>query len=294
MPFKNVKSYFVFTSAQRTGLLLLFVLIILIQAFLFFVDFSTEKTISSEEKQWLSLQTQVDSLKKNQSLQRFRIYPFNPNFITDYKGYQLGMSVEEIDRLLEFRSQNRFVNSAEEFQNVTKVSDSLLAKISPYFKFPDWVNKRKSTVLNQSTTKKVFDKKPSVVLKDINQATAEDLIKVYGVGPVLSERILRERNKLGSFVDMGQLAEIWGLSEEVVVEIKRNFTVLSKAEIKKVNINEASVKELSNFPYFKYALAKEIVIFRSMNGGIKNAEDLEKINGFPINKIKTIALYLDF
>lgn len=294
MPFKNVKSYFVFTSAQRTGLLLLFVLIILIQAFLFFVDFSTEKTISSEEKQWLSLQTQVDSLKKNQSLQKFRIYPFNPNFITDYKGYQLGMSVEEIDRLLEFRSQNRFVNSAEEFQNVTKVSDSLLAKISPYFKFPDWVNKRKSTVLNQSTTKKVFDKKPSVVLKDINQATAEDLIKVYGVGPVLSERILRERNKLGSFVDMEQLAEIWGLSEEVVVEIKRNFTVLSKAEIKKVNINEASVKELSNFPYFKYALAKEIVIFRSMNGGIKNAEDLEKINGFPINKIKTIALYLDF
>ena len=49
------------------------------------------------------------------------------------------MSSEEIDRLLDYRKQNKWINSKEEFKKVTKVSDSLLDQISSYFKFPDWV-----------------------------------------------------------------------------------------------------------------------------------------------------------
>ena len=36
------------------------------------------------------------------------IYPFNPNFISDYKGYKLGMSIQEIDRLHQYRAQNKY------------------------------------------------------------------------------------------------------------------------------------------------------------------------------------------
>ena len=42
------------------------------------------------------------------------------------------------------------------------------------------------------------------------------------------------------------------------------------------------------------ALAKEIVIYRTMNNGIENIDDLTKIKGMPNEKIKIIALYLDF
>ena len=38
------------------------------------------------------------------------------------------MSLEEIDRLLDYRKLNKFVNSKREFQKVTKVSDSLLTE----------------------------------------------------------------------------------------------------------------------------------------------------------------------
>ena len=47
------------------------------------------------------------------------------------------------------------------------------------------------------------------------------------------------------------------------------------------------------FPYFKYTLAKAIVTYRSMNGNFKNSEDLTKINGFPIEKLEIISLYLE-
>ena len=217
--------------------------------------------------------------------------PFNPNFITDFKGYKLGMSVDEINRLLAYRKTNRFVNSPEEFQQVTKVSDSLLKAIAPYFKFPDWVMKRNQA---HSYAAIAYEKKPANVIKDINLASAEDLKKVYGIGDGLSERILKEKEKLGGFVSMEQMEDVWGLSPEVIENLNKDFKVLLVPEVKKFNINRLNVKELMQFPYFKYPIAKAIVTYRSMNGGIKSSEDLAKISGFPVDKIKIIALYLEF
>jgi DNA uptake protein ComE-like DNA-binding protein len=201
------------------------------------------------------------------------------------------MSVVEIDRLLAFRKQNKFVNSAEEFQQVTKVSDSLLKAISPYFKFPDWVKNKKS--FNNSYEKKDFSKPEKKFFLDINLASQEDLIKVYGIGEGLSKRILEQKEKLGSFVSMEQMNDVWGLSPEVIENLNKSFFVKNTSAIKKMNINSASIKELSQFPYFKYNLAKEIVTYRTMNGDIK-IEDLTKIKGFPVEKLKIIALYLEF
>jgi DNA uptake protein ComE-like DNA-binding protein len=64
--------------------------------------------------------------------------------------------------------------------------------------------------------------------------------------------------------------------------------------VKKIKINDWSVKEISAHPFFSYAQAKEIVIYRSMNEKISNIEDLAKIKQFPVEKIKIIALYLEF
>ena len=93
---------------------------------------------------------------------------------------------------------------------------------------------------------------------------------------------------------MEQMGDIWGLSPEVVENLNKYFRIIAPPAIAKLKINEASVKELMKFPYFKYAIAKQIVTYRSMNSGIRNSEDLIKINGFPVEKIKIIALYLEF
>ncbi|MBM6500211.1 ComEA family DNA-binding protein [Flavobacterium macrobrachii] len=280
-----------YSKSQRIGIIFLFILIFVCQGIYFFNNFNSTENSPKEKAQWLSFQKEMDSLKLFKSNFKPTIYPFNPNFITDFKGYKLGMSVVEIDRLLAFRKQNKFVNSAEEFQQVTKVSDSLLKKISPYFKFPDWVKNKKS--FNNSYEKKDFSKPEKKFFLDINLASQEDLIKVYGIGEGLSKRILEQKEKLGSFVSMEQMNDVWGLSPEVIENLNKSFFVKNTSAIKKMNINSASIKELSQFPYFKYNLAKEIVTYRTMNGDIK-IEDLTKIKGFPVEKLKIIALYLEF
>jgi len=291
MKFSTLQPYLKFSKSQRIGIFALLTLIVTFQLVYFYLDAYPKPIPNSQKQQWLSLRAPIDSLKSIKKTEIPKIYPFNPNFITDFKGYKLGMSVAEIDRLLEFRKTNRYVNSAAEFQQVTQVSDSLLDAIAPYFKFPDWV---KNKSMPKSWQKHSFEKKEAKAPLDINRATQEDLKKVYGIGDGLSERILKEKEKLGGFVSMEQMNDIWGLSPEVVESLNKGFKIGTPPEIKKIKINEASVKELSQFPYFRYALAKSIVTFRTMNGKIKDTEDLIKISGFPVDKLKIIALYLEF
>src|SRR5690554_6589394 len=191
----TTKSHFIFTKKQRNGILLLVLCIILAQLVYLFVEFPSEKCVLDlESQEMVSLQNQIDSLKQVASEDRQpKIYPFNPNYITDYRGYTLGLSTEEIDRLHHFRAQNKWVNSAKEFQQVTKVSDSMLAVIEPYFQFPEWVTNRKTTTSKSPYREITFAQK-----KDLNTATAEELQEIRGIGEVLSKRIITYRDKLRS------------------------------------------------------------------------------------------------
>jgi len=287
-PFKSILCY---TRSQRIGLLIFFLLVLLVQAVYFFCDFKeNDKSNLKEENDWLTNQKSIDSIKQNSNYRKDTIYPFNPNFITDFKGYKLGMSIAEIDRLLAYRKQKKFINSAKEFQEVTKVSDALLHKLEPYFKFSE--KKDFSKFYSEKPDNKIKSK-TSIVRKDINTATKEDLMKIFGIGDKISERILKQKEKLGAFVSMEQMKDVWGLSPEVVEALNKSFFIKNTQDIKKLNINKSTIKELMLFPYFNYTIAKEIVIYRSMNKKIKK-EDLSKIKGFPVDKIKFIALYLDF
>jgi len=295
MNFTNFIKHLHFTRYQRISIFILFVVIIVLQLFYLLADFNISTPIDSDKNQWLSLQSEIDQQKMERENKKPTTYLFNPNFISDYKGYKLGMSVEEIDRLMKFRKENKYVNSPEEFQKVTGISDSLLNKISPLFKFPNWVQ-HNTTFKNQKNdfVKKDFSKKEKFEILDINQATQEDLMKLYGIGEGLSSRILKQKEILGCFVSMEQMKDIWGLSPEVISELNSHCKVVIPSSLKKINVNDASLKELTQFSYFRYTLAKQIVTYRSMNGNFNNIEDLAKIKDFPVEKAKIISLYLEF
>lgn len=280
-----MKTYLSFTRSQRAGLLILFAAIVGLQVAIVSIEFSPDEI--QEDQPWTSLQKEIDSLKAARLTFKPRIYPFNPNFITDYRGHVLGLSVEQIDRLHAFRKDGKFVNSAKEFQQVTGISDSLLAALKPYFKFPDWVQKKtkaKDSYVMPATVKRL----------DINLASKQELMAVYGIGDKLSDRILETRTKLGGFVSMEQMRDVWGLSDEVITKLGERFEILGPVTPPKLNVNQASVAELAKFPYFRYALARKIVTARSMNGDFKSIEDISKVEGFPVEKKEIIAVYLDF
>tara|TARA_B110000046_G_scaffold185987_1_gene231057 strand:- start:995 stop:1888 length:894 start_codon:yes stop_codon:yes gene_type:complete len=293
---KIFKSHFWYNKSQRNGIFLLVLLILLLQTFIYTDVFSSGKINDVNQPELLAFQSQIDSLKAIEIENRKpKIYPFNPNYITDYKGEQLGMSLMEIDRLLAFRKTNKFVNSKNEFQKVTKVSDSLLDKISTYFKFPDWVVKRseqnaKSSITSTKVKNSYLKKTISTI--DINKATAEDFKTISGIGPAFSERIIKYRSKLQGFSFESQINEVWGLDKEVVEKVVSIFKIIEKPTIKKVNVNTVTFKELLINPYIDYELCKKIFNYRDEVAELQDISELKNIDDFPLKLYDRIVLYL--
>ncbi|MFT5847629.1 ComEA family DNA-binding protein [Psychroserpens sp.] len=288
----NFKSHFSFTRKQRSGVFLLLLIILIVQCVYYFFDFSSED-LDTNTQDVFKFQAEIDSLRlKKLEASKPVIYPFNPNYITDFKGYSIGMSNEEIDRLHAFRETNKWVNSAKDFQKVTKVSDSLLSEISPYFKFPDWVTNPKpksnySYRYSNNSKPKTFAQK-----KDLNTASAAQLKRIYGIGEKLSERIVSYRTKHGDFVADVQLQEVYGLSPEVIESALKEFTVKTAKPIIKININKASLDQLVTIKYIDYEIAYNIIEERTLREGFKSLDELTKVKDFPIKKSEIIRLYL--
>lgn len=231
----------------------------------------------------------TDSLGIEKQKSKLQFKPFNPNYISDYKGYLLGLSPLELDRLHSFRAQNGFVHSAEEFQQITGISDSLLNGISPFFKFPEWIRTTKPT-----TKKTEGNNNLGARILDLNTVSAQDLKKVNGIGEKLSARIIKFRDRLGGFLVNEQLYDVYGLEPQVVERTLKKFRVLHPPKVKKININTANPDEIASLVYLKYKVAKNIVIYREEHGAYRSKEDLFNVSGFPINKIDRIALYLSY
>ena len=291
---KKIKSHLWYTKNQRNGILFLITSIVGIQLLFHFINFEKSVLIALDQTKIKTYQTQLDSLRKIASAaKRFKLYPFNPNYISDYKGYQLGMKTKEIDRLLAHRKKRLFVNSAKEFQKITNISDSLLNTIAPYFKFPDWVQKK-----NQQNKKKIiFKSQPrssrvELSSTNINEATLNDLLFVDGVNEYLADRIIKYRSKLKGFSLPEQLFEVWGLDKATGIKIFETFSIVNKPIIVKTNINTASFKEILSIPYIDYELCLKIFDYKDEVAELQSISEIKNIEGFPLENYTRIVLYL--
>lgn len=282
----NIKSLFVFDRKQQRGIFVLMILLIIfLSGYIYLKNMPKEVLVIEDTSAY---QSKLDSLVAIQQRRRDTIYPFNPNYITDYRGYKLGLSVEEIDRLHRFRESGKWVNSKKEFQQVTQVSDQWLDSISPYFKFPEWVTNPKKSYTSNYT----FFKDQKVVAKDINRASQDDLKKVYGIGPALSGRIIKERERLKGFIDISQVRGVYGLTDSTMIQLKKHFYVTAPLGFKKIALNTATNDELLTIPYFNDYLVEKLIEQRTLRDGFKSWDKVLLTSRFPQEKLALIQLYL--
>ncbi len=238
-------------------------------------------------------QKQLDSFLASQlKLRKTKFRPSNPNYLSDFKAYLLGLDPEEIDRLHRYRDSGLFINSASQFQQVTRISDSLMIELSPLFQFPKRYKRhtnyrKKNTEGNRNNVTNFTENKG-----DLNSVTAEELMTIKGIGPVLSQRILRFRNALGGFLVDDQIFDVYGLDHEVAVLILKKFTVHNKPMVTPLNINKATMGELANLVYITKDLAQKIIHYRDSLGAINSIDELTKFQDLPADKINRIKLYL--
>ena len=106
--------------------------------------------------------------------------------------------------------------------------------------------------------------RPAYPILDLNTASAEELERLPGIGPKTAERIVRYREKLGYFVSLDQLREVWGLREENLSRALPYLKVETRG--RPLSLRTASVEELAAHPYISWKLAKSLVRYRRQWG----------------------------
>ncbi len=212
--------------------------------------------------------------RNNQAEKPSVIHPFyfDPNTI-DAEGWsRLGLKTRTIATIINFLSKGGKFRKPEDLSKIYGLRKEEYDLLAPYIRIAENEGQRTPFIREQRTNQDDGRRQPI----DINLADSTDFIALPGIGNKLASRIISFRTKLGGFYSINQVGETFGLADSVFKKIKP-LLVVEPSEIKKININTATIDELKAHPYIRYAIAAAIVAFRQEHGVFSQIEDIKKI-----------------
>lgn len=251
------------------GVLVLGLFIALIPRIVVLVN-AQERALIVSHEEMQDFQRQVEETKKAEERKKkypkkkkFSVPPskFDPNLLTVNEWMNLGLSQKQADVVVRFAE--RGIKSNDELRRIFVISDEFFVVI------------KDSTVYPQRSDQNLLERKvEETLIVDLNRASKEDLDELPGIGEFYAKKIIDYRERLGGFSKVQQLLEIWKFDEEKLLKLKP-FVILDESSIRKLNINEATIDELTDHPYISYQVANSIVKMR-MHEPYTKIEDIRR------------------
>lgn len=190
---------------------------------------------------------------------------FNPNDYTLEEWMSLGLSEKQSAVVLKFTSRKIYSN--EELKRIFVIPDELYNLIKDSTYYPE-----RAKNLDRQTEYKLEQK---LVLVSINRADLDDLLQAQDITAFDAKQIIKTRDNFGGFYSLSQLSEVWQATPEKIA-VWEKYIQIDPENIRKININTASTKELSFHPYISWNLANSLVKLRSQNGFYKDIREIKK------------------
>lgn len=124
----------------------------------------------------------------------------------------------------------------------------------------------------RSVKKPMYD----IVRLDLNRCDTGDIVVVPLFGSKRAARLVEYRDKLGGFYSLAQVREVYVLQDMDISHMEKYFYVNS-GDVRKININTATYKEMVSHPYFDAYLTKTILHYREQHGAIHSLEELQQV-----------------
>lgn len=296
--------YFHFNTAERYGLIVLTLGIFSINILIFiYRQFVPKNTIKFEltklDDRAVLTEAAINEVYE-ESLRRpatnpiasIHYFNFDPNTISPEEWTQLGLSAKQIKVITNYVAKGGKFFNKEDLRKIYSISERDYARLEPYITIS---TPQKTATVYQPTERptKYSESNSRKVIVKVNEADTPAFKSLRGIGSVLASRIVKFRDGLGSFHDLKQLKEVYGISEETFQQIAEQLE-LAGHPIKKLEINTLDINALSKHPYINKKQAQLIVNFRNEHGPYTDMRNLSQNKGLDPEFLRKIEPYLEF
>jgi competence protein ComEA len=259
-------------------------MLLLISLFIIAIRFSVpEKNIDFMEVSGILSGNDVSISDKVEIKSADSLFPFNPNTASFNTLIKLGLASKEANTLIKYRTNGGKFRNPSDLKKIFGIDSIKTEELIPYVKLV------KDTIISYKT--KSYRQKWTKL--DINSCDSASLVRLPGIGPVLSARIIKYRLLLGGFASVNQLKEVYGLPVETFEMIKERIFADSLS-VHRIDINKAEYKDISRLPYFEKYEVQAILKYRELNGKIRKMSDLTENKLITEDKAVKVLPYLRF
>jgi DNA uptake protein ComE-like DNA-binding protein len=207
-------------------------------------------------------------------------FPFDPNTVAYEELLRLGAGSRASSNLIRYRQKGGRFRIPEDLKKIYGFSRELYEQLEDYIRIDmapaDLPNARRGW-------------EASVI--EINTADTSQFEDLPGIGPVLAARIVKYRHILGGYANTLQMKEVYGLSDSLFMLIRLRLTA-DTTKIRKINLNEASEKELSKHPYIGRYMARGIIQYRKQVDTIRTMDELQHQGLIKPDNLERLRAYL--
>lgn len=251
----------------------------------------------------LAAQARADSSRREErgrderpayGISKERLFPFDPNAADSATLVRLGLRPWQASNAMKYRRRGGRWRTPDDFARLYGLSREDFLLLRPYIRIAEPQRAQAATdaatARRDSFASRNPEKFPEGTVVDLNRADTTVLKRIPGIGSYYAARICRYREQLGGFVSVAQVRELDGLPADV----ERWFTVDAQPQVRQMNLNAATFRQLVRHPYLSYEQVKAIADHIRKYGPLKGWDDLRLYGEFTPQDFRRLQPYFCF
>lgn len=251
----------------------------------------------------LAAHAHADSLRRERygagsyrayGISKDKLFPFNPNTADSATLVRLGLRPWQASNVLKYRRKGGKWRAPDDFARLYGLSKEDFLLLRPYIRidapegYADETDAGHS--VRDSLRRQYPEKYPEGTVVDLNSADTTELKRIPGIGSYYAGKICRYRERLGGFLHVAQIKEVEGLPADV----EKWFCVAPDAQVRRIDMNGATFKQLVSHPYLSYEQVKVISDHIRKRGPLKDWSDLRLYDEFTAEDFQRLQPYFYF
>ena len=221
------------------------------------------------------------------------LFDFDPNTADSTQFLALGLRPWQVRNIYKYRAKGGIYRRPTDFARLYGLTRKEFQRLLPHIKigadYQPAATLAETVPAFERDTLKYPRKLQAHERIDLNTADTTLLRRVPGIGSYFARQIVNYRRHLGGFYSSRQLLEIEDFPEESLA-----YFVLSDASVHRLNVNTATLSQLSRHPYITYTQARDMVDFRRLRGPIRTLADLRLLKSFDSRSLSRVEPYLAY